>query len=152
VSQPSAAEAQKLFIAGKLAVADRIRHDGRLSASIRMIGAEICSLANFRTGYAWAPEKYLAEKLCVTDRTIKRAVVALRTAGYIAVERVGRSNRYRPVVEAAEKGTNCPLSETEQGTNCPPLNENRGQNRPEQGTISTENRGQKSPPISLEIS
>lgn len=142
----------KAFTAQKLELADRIRHDGRLSASIRIIGAEICSLTNFRTGYAWAPEKYLAEKLAVTDRTIKRAIVALKAAGWITVERVGRSNRYRPDFAALEQGTNCPLLETGQGTICPPSDENRGQNRPQQGTISTENRGQKSPPISLEIS
>lgn len=142
----------KAFSSQKLALADRIRHDGRLSASIRIIGAEICSLTNFRTGYAWAPEKYLAEKLAVTDRTIKRAIVALKAAGWISVERVGRSNRYRPVFAALEQGTNCPLSETGKGTNCPLSDENGGQKAPGKGTISTENRGQKGPPISLEIS
>jgi hypothetical protein len=152
MNSPPVKDDAKTFSAKKLALADRIRHDGRLSASIRIIGAEICSLTNFRTGYSWAPEKYLAEKLSVTDRTIKRAVVALKAAGWITVEKVGRSNRYRPVFEAVEQGTNCPLSKPEQGTICPPLVEEGGQNRPQQGTISTENRGQKGPPISLEIS
>lgn len=151
MTAPPASDA-KAFTAQKLALADRIRHDGRLSASIRIIGAEICSLANFRTGYSWAPEKYLAEKLSVTDRTIKRAVVALKAAGWIAVERVGRSNRYRPNFAALEQGTNCPLLETGKGTICPPSDENRGQKDAGKGTISTENRGQKGPPISLEIS
>lgn len=142
----------KAFSAAKLALADRIRHDGRLSGSIRLIGAEICSLANERTGYSWASEKYLAEKLSVTDRTIKRAIAALKVAGYIEVEKVGRNNRYRPVFAALEKGTNCPLSETEQGTGSPPSSDERGQKSQQQGTISPANRGQKSPPISLEIS
>jgi DNA-binding transcriptional ArsR family regulator len=142
----------KAFVAAKLALADRIRHDGQLSGSIRLIGAELCSLANERTGYSWASEKYLAEKLSVTDRTIKRAVSALKAAGYIEVEKVGRNNRYRPVFAALEKGTICPPSETGQGTNCPLFGNDRGQNAQQQGTISPANRGQKSPPISLENS
>lgn len=146
------AAAAKAFTARKLALADQVRHDGRLSASTRLIGAEICSLTNVKTGYSWASVEFLAEKLTVTDRTIKRAIVALREAGYITIEKVGRNNRYRPVFEALEKGTNCPLSETEQGTFCPPSEPERGHPRPEQGTILPENRGQKSPPISLEIS
>jgi hypothetical protein len=152
MSDAAAPDAIKTFHAKKLAIADRIRHDGRLSASIRIIGAEICSLTNFRTGYSWAPEKYLAEKLSVTDRTIKRAIVALKAAGWIAVERVGRSNRYRPIFAALEQGTICPLLEPQQGTICHPSDADRGQNRPQKGTISTGNRGQKGPPISLEIS
>jgi hypothetical protein len=142
----------KAFAAAKLALADRIRHDGRLSGSIRLIGAELCSLVNERTGYSWASEKYLAEKLSVTDRTIKRAVVALKAAGYIEVTKVGRNNRYRPIFAALEQGTFCPPSETESGTKCPLSGDERGQKAQQQGTISTSNRGQKSPPISLEIS
>ena len=149
---PANEAAARAFNARKLALADQVRHDGRLSASTRLIGAEICSLTNVKTGYSWASVEFLAEKLTVTDRTIKRAIVALREAGYITIEKVGRNNRYRPVFEALEKGTNCPLSETEQGTICPPSDAERGQERPEQGTILPENRGQKSPPISLEIS
>ncbi|WKA31583.1 helix-turn-helix domain-containing protein [Bradyrhizobium roseum] len=151
MTAPPASDA-KAFSTQKLALADRIRHDGRLSSSIRLIGAEICSLTNFRTGYSWAPQKYLSEKLSVTDRTIKRAIVELVAAGYLVVERVGRSNRYRPNFAALEQGTFLPLSDPQQGTNCHLSDENRGQKEPQQGTFSTENRGQKSPPISLEIS
>lgn len=142
----------KAFTAAKLALADIVRHDGALSASSRLIGAEICSLANERTGYSWASERYLAEKLSVADRTIKRAIVALKAAGYIEVTKAGRNNRYRPLFGALEKGTKCPLSEADRGHQSPLSDENRGQKEPQQGTFSSENRGQKGPPISLEIS
>lgn len=143
---------ERAFIAQKLALADCIRHDGRLSASIRIIGAEMCSLTNFRTGYSWASEKFLAEKLSLADRTIKRAVVALKDAGWITVERVGRSNRYRPNFAALEQQTICPLLETGQGTISHLSSGNGGQNGTNKGTNSTGNRGQKGPPISLETS
>jgi hypothetical protein len=135
----------------KLATIDRIRRDGRLSSSTRMIGAEIFSLVEFRTGDAWPSVMYLAERLCLADRTIKRATAALKAAGYIAVDKRGRSNRYRPVFEPVQQGTNCPLSDGQQGTDCPPSDAKGGQKRPEQGTKTTANRGQKGPPTSLEI-
>ena len=143
-------DAERDFAQKKLVVIDRIRRDGRLSASIRMIGAELFSLVNFRTGDAFASETYLAEKLCLHARTIKRAVSTLKAAGYIEVVKTGRNNRYRPIFEQAQKGTNCPLSETEKGTNCPPSGADRGHLLPGKGTKSTANRGQKVPPISLD--
>jgi len=142
----------KAFAAQKLAVADLIRHDGALSMSYRMVGVEICSLTNFQTGFAWASEGYLAEKLTVTPRTIKRAIVALRDAGYIEIEKVGRNNRYRPVFAVLEKVTECPLSETQTVTECPLSAPDRGHLERQQGTFATENRGHQCPPISLEIS
>ena len=144
-----ASEAARAFTAQKLALADRIRHDGRLSLSIRLIGAEICSLANIRTGYAWAPEKYLAEKLGVSHRTVKMAVAALKAAGYVRVDKVGRSNRYAPLFG---QGQSLPLLESGQGQNLPPSDADRGKIRHQQGQKTTENRGKKVPPISLEIS
>lgn len=144
-------EAEKAFDANKLELADRIRHDGRLSGSIRTIGAEICSLSNFATGYCWAGEKYLVEKLGVGERTVKRAVAALKAAGYFEIIKVGRNNRYRPIFDA-EQGSNWPLLETQQGPKLPLSREEGGQNSPEQGPKSPEDRGQKGPAISLEIS
>lgn len=145
-------EELKAFNAQMLGTIDRIRRDGRLTPSTRMIGAEIFRLVNFRSGDAWPSVEHLAEKLCLTDRTIKRATAALKVAGYIEIDKRGRCNRYRPVFEVAEKGTNCPPSETQKGTECPLLDGDRGQKEPEQGTKTSENRGQKRPPISLEIS
>lgn len=142
---------EKAFRARKLELADRIRHDGRLSGSIRTIGAELCSLANARTGYAWAAEKHLVEKLGVGERTVKRAVAALKAAGYFEVTKVGRNNRYRPIF-SGEQGSIWPLSDEQQGPAWPLSGENGGQKRHEQGPKTTENRGQKGPPISLENS
>lgn len=141
----------KAFAASKLALADRIRRDARLSGSFRTVGAEICSLTNFRTGYSWVSEKALAEQLGLAHRTIKMAVAALKAAGYIRVEKVGRNNRYFPIFDA-EKGQSLPLSENEQGQSSPLSDADRGKIRHEQGQNSSGNRGKKVPPISLEIS
>jgi hypothetical protein len=140
------------FIRNKLATIDRIRHDGRLSASTRMIGAEIFSLIDFSTGDAWPSGQYLAEKLSRGYRTVKMAVAALKAAGYIEVVKRGRCNRYRPVFEARQQGQNLPLSEAEQGQNLPLSDADRGKKRPEQGQKPPPNRGKKGPPISLETS
>lgn len=147
----SAKEAEKAFNKQKLELADRIRRDGALTGSIRTIGAELCSLANFKTGYAWASEKYLNEQLGVGERTVKRAVAALKAAGYFEVIKAGRNNRYRPVFQE-QQGSIWPLSEKEQGPNWPLSHENRGQKGDQQGPKSTENRGQNVPPISLRTS
>lgn len=139
---------EKIFNSKKLAVVDRIRRDARLTPSTRSVGAEIFSLVNFRTGYAWSPEKYLEEQLGMGLRTIKRAVSQLKKAGYIAIDKSGRSNRYLPNFDAG-KVPNWPLSETGQVPNWPLSDNDRGQKRSEQGPKATKNRGQKGPPISL---
>lgn len=140
------------FIRKKLSTIDRIRHDGRLSASTRMIGAEIFSLIDFETGDAWPSGQYLAEKLSRGYRTVKMAIAALKAAGYIVVVKRGRNNRYQPVFEVAGKGQSLPLSKAEQGQNPPVSDADRGNLRPEQGQKTTGNRGKKGPPISLENS
>jgi DnaA N-terminal domain len=145
------ADPEKIFNGKKLAVVDRIRRDARLTPSTRAVGAEIFSLVNFRTGYAWSPEKYLEEKLGMGLRTIKRAVSQLTKAGYIAIEKSGRNNRYMPNFEAG-KVPNWPLSENEQVPNWHLSEADRGQKRREQGPKSAENRGQKGTPISLDNS
>ncbi|MBR0855456.1 DnaA N-terminal domain-containing protein [Bradyrhizobium liaoningense] len=144
-------EATKAFNAKKLALADRIRKDARLTGSTRLIGAEICSLTNFRTGYAWCSQEYLAEQLGLVLRTVKSAVAALKAAGYIEVQKVGRENRYAPIF-ADEKVQNLPLSETEQVQNLPQSDDDRGKKGDEQGQKTPANRGKKVPPISLETS
>lgn len=132
---------QRAFNQQKLAMVDAIRRDDRLSASIRIVGAELISLVSFETGDAWPSESYLSEKLGIGGRTIKRAVAELRAAGYIEIVKSGRNNRYRPLFHRAQQVPNWPLSDSD-----------RGQNEQEQGPKSAENRGQKVPPISLEIS
>lgn len=143
-------EALRDFNQKKLATIDRIRHDGRLTASTCKVGAELFSLVDFRTGDAWPSELYLAEKLCLAHRTVKMAIVALKAAGYIVVDKRGRSNRYRPIFEAVEKGQNLPLSKIEQGQILPLSDADRGKKGDEQGQKTSENRGKKGPPISLE--
>lgn len=141
---------RKAFDQKRLAAIDRLRHDGSLSASIRVIGAEILRLANFETGYAWASETYLAEKLGVAHRTVKMAVKALKDGRYVEVVKHGRNNRYVPIFDD-EKGQNLPLSTTEQVQNLPLSDADRGKKQPEKGQKTTSNRGKKVPPIPLEI-
>lgn len=143
-------EALRDFNQKKLASIDRIRRDGRLSSSTRMVGAELFSLVDFRTGDAWPSELYLAEKLCLAHRTVKMAIAALKAAGYILVDKRGRSNRYRPVFGEVEKGQNLPLSETGQVQDLPLSDAERGKKRPEQGQKTSPDRGKKGTPISLE--
>lgn len=140
---------RKAFDQKRLAAANRVRQDASLSASIRVIGAELFALANFETGYAWASETYLAEKLGVSHRTVKMAVRALKDARYVEVVKHGRNNRYVPIFDN-EKGQNLPLLSGEQVQNLPLSEPDRGKKRPEQGQKTTPNRGKKVPPILLD--
>lgn len=144
-AKPTFDEALKAFNKRKLDLSDRIRRDKALSASAKAVGAELCSLTNHQTGYAWATETHLAQQLGLGHRTVKLAIAQLKAAGFIEIVKTGRNNRYVPVYEArgsiaqpCEKGQTLPLLEVE-----------GGKERPEQGQETTENRGKKVPPISL---
>ena len=151
---PRPASDEKTFRAQKLAMADLIRRDkgNKLSGSTKMVGTEICSLTNFKTGYAWASEVAIAQALGLGHRTIKLAIAALKAAGYILVEKVGRNNRYRPNFDLLKQGQSLPLFDAEKGQGLPLSDAERGKDRREQGQKTTENRGKKVPPISLENS
>jgi len=143
---------KKAFSDAKLAVADLIRRDRELSGSTKTVGAEICSLTNFGTGYAWASEKSIAQIVGCSPRTVKMAIAALKAKGLILVEKIGRNNRYRPNFDLIGKGQSLPLFAAEKGQGLPLSEPDRGKNRHEQGQKTTENRGKKVPPISLENS
>lgn len=152
MTKPPASEAEKAFNAMKAALADRIRHDARLSASTRAIGAEICSLMNFKTGYCWAAEDYFEEKLGMGLRTVKRGIAALRETGHIVVEKVGRKNRYRAPTDASGQVPIWPLSDQRQGPKRPASGEERGQKIPDRGQKGPPIGAKKDPLSSLEIS
>jgi hypothetical protein len=145
-------EAIKDFNRQRLAAMDRVRRDGRLSASIRTVGAELFSRLDFDTGDAYPSEEYLVEKLLLSPRTVKMAVKALQQAGYFVIRKVGRCNRYQPVFEAAEQVQNLPQSESQQVQNLPLSGSDRGKIRPEQVQKTSPNRCKKGPPTSLETS
>jgi hypothetical protein len=151
-----AADPKKAFDKKKLDMVDRIRRDGRCTASTRMVAAEILALVNFGTGYAWAEQDYLAETLGLGLRTVKRAVAVLKTAGYFSVEKISaRKNRYRPNFEAGQV-PDWHQSENEQVPDWHQSGADRGQNGtcevpkwPLTGAKMAPHRGQNGPLISL---
>lgn len=54
----------------------------------------IKSHANHRTGKAWPGVEMIAAKSGVSIAQVKRSLIVLEQAGYLARERVGRSNHY----------------------------------------------------------
>lgn len=135
---------KKLFDRTRLDSQDRIRRDERLSGSERLVGAELYSRIEYPSGEIWETSvRRLSEKLHLGERTVKRAIAALKAAGWIAVSKHGRKNAYR-------LGPNWPLSNAQQGPDWHLEGSDRGQNVPEQGPKSTENRGQIGPLYPLE--
>jgi hypothetical protein len=74
--------------AARLASLDRLRLDGGLSASARVVGFEIGNLADFeRDGETCPSQKDLVAALHISTKTAKRAVSALKARGWYAIER-----------------------------------------------------------------
>lgn len=78
------------------AMGTRLRRDGRLSPSTRLVGAEICRRLNSptRDGTAFASNELLAECLHLSINTVASAVEALEEAGYFTIVAVGSANRF----------------------------------------------------------
>lgn len=142
-------EALKAFNRLRLAAMDRVRRDGRLSASARAVGGELFSRLDVATGDAYPSEEYLVEKLQLAPRTVKMAVKALQQHGYFTVVKRGRCNRYQPSFEAAEQVQNLHLSEVGKGAKLAPVEPDRGKKRPEQVQKTSGNRCKKGPATSL---
>jgi len=86
---------------------DDLRRDKELSIATRMVGLEIFSCTNRRSGYAFPSEVTIAHRLGITDRWVRTAVKQLAAAGYIKLtRRCGRSNVYSPAfIERNQKPT-----------------------------------------------
>jgi hypothetical protein len=145
-------EAEKTFDRLRLEAMDQVRCDRRLSASIRAVGGELFSLAEFRLGYAYPSEAYLVEKLHLSVRTVKTAVKALAAAGYFEVEKRGRNNIYRPIFGTNEKVQDLHLSKKQQVQDLHLSDVDRGKNRPQQVQKTSSDRCKKVPPTSLDTS
>jgi len=70
-------ERKRLFQKQKAELKDAIIRDRRLTLQTRYIGYEIADALNFKTGYAWPSQKFLAEKTGFSERTIWAATKKL---------------------------------------------------------------------------
>jgi hypothetical protein len=160
---------EKAFNARKFAALDQMRRE--VGGSTYKVVAELISRLDARTGEVFpCTEAWLAQEVKLGKRTVKRAIAELEEGGYFKIRKVGRENRYQPVLDPAlwkakaetlekvptappaadQQGPTWPLSETQQGPNWHQSKENRGQNVPQQGPKSTDNRGQNGPLLPLE--
>lgn len=96
------------FTRAKLRRLNEAMHDGRLTASSRLVFYEIVQHINRVSGNAWPSELRLAERLHIDVKTVKRALPPLCACGYIEIEKTGRHNTYRPVFGDGRKGDNLP--------------------------------------------
>jgi Helix-turn-helix domain len=94
----------KAFRRARLRAMDDLRRNKQLSIAIRLVGLEILWAANKVSGFAFAREETIANKLGITTRTVRTAVKALKAAGVTKVMRRGRHNVYFPAfVERIEE-------------------------------------------------
>jgi hypothetical protein len=98
-------EAQQLFKKNKEKLKAAILRDERLPSNYRLIGWEIVELLNFKTGYAWPSQEFLAEKSHCGLRTVRRAVARLSDehTGWFRRELDGRNNCYFPRFERLDR-------------------------------------------------
>jgi hypothetical protein len=98
-------EAQQLFKKNKEKLKAAIMHDERLSSNYRVMGWKIADLLNFKTGYAWPSEEFLAEKTHCSPRTARRAIARLtdERTGWFRRELDGRNNCYFPRFERLDR-------------------------------------------------
>jgi hypothetical protein len=97
-------EAQQLFKKNREKLKAAIMRD-RLPSNYRLVGWEIAELLNFKTGYAWPSEEFLAEKTHCGLRTVRRAVARLtdEQTGWFRRELDGRNNCYFPRFEQLDR-------------------------------------------------
>jgi hypothetical protein len=86
------------FARAQLQAMDDLRRDGKLSLATRMVGLEIFSFVNRRSGCAFPSEVTIGRRLKVDERTVRRAIRELTAADYIKVTRRGRNNVYFPTL------------------------------------------------------
>ena len=138
---------KKEFSRKRLALIDRLRRDHEKTVSTRIVGTEIIACTNYVTGDAWPSGAYLAKKLGLGIRTVKRAIKKLgydekyAPDNYFHISRSGRSNRYRPnfaLIEAARLPLEEPIAANSIGA----------KNDSDRCQIGTSN-GAKKDPLSL---
>ena len=78
-----------------LIIAKVILTDKRLSATARLLLAQLLDHRNKRTGECFPHEATLAQELGVTRLTVIRCLARLKKAGLLDVTRTQRGNRYK---------------------------------------------------------
>ena len=117
-----------------------IRYDPEITASAKLLYAEISSLSDSR-GYCWASNAYFERLYDLSERTIVRLIRALENAGYIRILDAGGGSARRkiaaginPLAGTPDKNVSTPLTKM----SVPP-DKNVREN-------SKENRKKKNPP------
>jgi Helix-turn-helix domain len=117
----------KAFTRARLQAADKLRRNGKLSATARIVGLEILARVNRVNGGAWPSETTIADHLGIGERTVRRAIVQLKADGFKVMRRRGRSNVYFP---AFADRTEANLAGVEADPREANLASNPGQKRP----------------------
>lgn len=91
-------ERKRLFDREKVKFKAAIVRDKRLTDAQRRIGYELADKVNFKTGYAWPSQEWLAEKVGLNERTVRRATAALcdEKSGWFRREFDNKSYCYFP--------------------------------------------------------
>ena len=92
------------FTRAKLKLLDQAMLDGKLTPAARVVFYDITQHINRVSGSAWPSQVRLAGRLGLDLATVKRAISQLRAAGYIEIEKTGRHNTYRPVLNREATG------------------------------------------------
>jgi len=111
----------------RLAAMDRLRRDGRLTPSARLVGLEIYARVNRTSIDAWPAESTIATDVHIDIKTVKRAISALEKYGYFEIVRKrGVSNRYRPTFEGRTGAENVPSPASELAVKIPASGDKKG--------------------------
>lgn len=96
------------FHTEKLAWQHQVMSDPRLGAFAKLLGAFVMHYLDDKKGGSWASQPFLAERLGVDVRTIRRATAELVSLGHLVVEVSrgrGKANFYRALLkEPAQPG------------------------------------------------
>jgi hypothetical protein len=90
------------FHTEKLAWQHQVMSDARLGAFAKLLGAFVMHYLDDRKGGSWASQPFLAERLGVDVRTIRRATAELVSLGHLVVEVSrgrGKANFYRALLK-----------------------------------------------------
>ena len=103
------------FHAEKLCWQHQVLADPELNAFAKTLGAFLMHYLDDVQGGGWTSQPFLAERLKVDVRTIRRAFVELEKQGHLALETSrgrGRANIYRPLLKT-QTGPTPPTSPSE---------------------------------------
>jgi hypothetical protein len=90
------------FHTEKLAWQHQVMSDARLGAFAKLLGAFVMHYLDHKKGGSWASQPFLAERLGVDVRTIRRATAELVGLGHLVVEVSrgrGKANFYRALLK-----------------------------------------------------